>query len=193
MLTLAVIGCGQPRPTASGLDLASPSPSATAPAQVPIPVASGDLLGMAAGAHVDPAAIVPTEDGAIVARRSNGATQLLMIYRKGGTWAVMLLASIAEQWPADSAYASVNVVDCTGHGFVRSLYIFGASTDTIEHQLRLEPSLGLGAALVGDAWAFALGPTVAAGTALKVYGSRPRSFAEIGSLSPTTACLATSR
>lgn len=193
LISIASVGCASTSPTASeptSLQFVSPSPS-KAGSNAPSPAI--DVSGIAAAAGVAPAAILPTEDGAIAAKRADGRTLLLWISRESGTWKVTTLAEVDETWPENAAYSSVYVVVCRNLGLSRTTYVFGASTDHTERQLRLDPAVGIGAVLIDMAWAFALDPSVTSDMGLKILGSRPLPFAEVGSLRSTTLCRADTR
>ncbi len=132
------------------------------------------------------AALVRTPDGWIFPRSVTSGLELLLASDTSGGWKFSTLASVVDSAPANAAYSSLYVVSCPRPNQPATTYLFGALTDGVDSNLRLDGAVGSGGAIVDAHWAFEVtsgGPTV------RIFGRLPTPRFELSSLAPTTPCL----
>jgi hypothetical protein len=132
---------------------------------------------------------VATDDGAILARRAKGATELDLARANGGSWTLTILARAPETWRDGAAYGSLYAVDCSDIGLDRGFYVFGARTDPTDQILRMDGFVASGGVVSGQTWAFAIAPNQDVRGTYKIYGKNPAPVGQGEGLVPTLPCL----
>lgn len=185
-VALLAAACGDaPSPSDRGStprpSVGAATPFSTSAATIP---AALETLIKAGG--LDPAALVSTGDRWFLPRRTAGNLELLLVSEQSTGWQFTKLAAVVDSAPADAAYSSLYVVSCPGLSRNFSTYVFGALTDGVDSNLRLDGAEGVGGAIVDHLWAFGVS---SGGKAIRIFGKLPAPRYELSGLDPTTACL----
>ncbi len=91
-------------------------------------VAGSDRQAIAALAGVEPAAVWPTEDGAVTSRWRDGKVQLILATKRGSGWVLTTLKSVDAPQPKGASSGTMESVRCAGADLARPTFVFGQLT-----------------------------------------------------------------
>lgn len=127
-------------------------------------LAESDREAIAALAGVKPAAVWPTEDGAVTSRWTDGQVQLILATKGGSGWVLTNLKSVDAPQPEGASSGTVESVRCAGTDLARPVFVFGQLTQDGVTSLAIHGVTATGGFNDDRTFVFAIAGNATAGT-----------------------------